>query len=69
MYNPVTNSVEKIEVISYEKELPLEPEEFSSELLEFAKTEKGQQLINDRIIAFSDEKLKYFEVIAISNGK
>lgn len=53
----------------YNKQLPLEPQEFKDELVAFVQSPVGAFLEAERVLKVKDGELMYFEIYATSVGK
>jgi len=49
--------------------LPLEPAEFDTWLLNFTKTDLGKLMMSDGTLGLKNDKLKYFQIETVSQGK
>ena len=54
---------------TYGKTLPLEPAEFNTYLLNFTKTDTGRLMTSDGTLGFKNNKLSYFQIETVSQGK
>jgi len=54
---------------TYGKTLPLEPAEFNTLLLNFTKTDTGRLMTSDGTLGFKNNKLSYFQIETVSQGK